>query len=257
MAEAPPRFDQVLRGYDRAQVDAYVAKVTRELAEAGRATAGREAAGEPAREEAEDAAPDFSPLGERIVRLLALAEEDARERRRRGEEEAQGILDEAKAQADDIRRTAAGEAEDLRAAVRGAKAEAEAITAKARKEAEELLQRGRRHAEDQAERIVADAEARAQRALADVAEVTRAREQEWEERRREHETAIAALEERHDRILSGLAQLRASLDADPPVVARRLEDAGKAQADGAGEHPGPGQEEGDDAVAAQPSARTA
>jgi cell division septum initiation protein DivIVA len=220
MSEAGAPFESALRGYQRAQVDAHLEAVERLLARLEERLQQvdermRALPAEPERRELSD----FGALGERVAMILDLAQEEADERLRRVDGDAEAIIDDARARAVDVRREAEAEAEDLRAQVQGAREEAERIRAGARQEADGLLQRARQRAEEHAERVVTQAETQARRVLDAAAESTRQQEEEWAARKSEYETTIASLEERHNRILRNLAQLRASLDADPDVVA--------------------------------------
>lgn len=224
MSDPEQPFDVALRGYSRAQVDAYLANVrgvldevegrVRSLDEATRALA------QPGRQD--DSA--FTALGERVALILELAREEADERLRRVDDDAQLIVEDARARAVAVRREAESEAEDLRAAVQGARDEADRIRNGARQEADALLQRARQRAEEHAERLVAQAEDEARRVLDAATDSTQRQTEEWETRRRDYETTIAGLEERHNRILRNLAALRASLDADPEIVAAAAHD---------------------------------
>src|SRR4051812_28007631 len=91
MEERPHGFDVVLRGYDREQVDRHVAWLEGLLAQveesAGQATAAADGAraeamtahqeAARAKAELERGRPSFDALGERITRMLKLAEEEA------------------------------------------------------------------------------------------------------------------------------------------------------------------------------------
>jgi vacuolar-type H+-ATPase subunit H len=235
LPNSPPDFAIVMRGYDRAQVDDYVSTMQRLLDEARKraqeaaeatARAGGEAAGSEStiRLASEPTAemravqpggiPDFTPLGERIVALLRLAEEDAASRRQRGEQEAAELVAAAQREADELRTSAQGEVDEIRAARANAKREAKAALDSAREQAEDLLQRTRRHAEDQAEAIVTQAEADAQRLLEETRETSRVRLQESERRRQEQEAMTAAAEQRHRQVIEDLARLRSTLAAN-------------------------------------------
>lgn len=220
MSEASAPFDSALRGYQRQQVDAHIEAVERLLVQIEERLQRvdqnmRALPAEPERRELSE----FGALGERIAMILDLAQQEADERLRRVDSDAEAIVDDARARSQGVLRQAESEAEDLRAQVQGARDEAERIRSGARQEADGLLQRARQRAEEHAERVVTQAETQARRVLDAAAESTRQQEEEWSSRKSEYETTIAALEERHNRILRNLAQLRASLDADPDVVA--------------------------------------
>jgi DivIVA domain-containing protein len=220
MSEPQQPFDQALRGYSKPQVDAYVERIRGLLDELEGRLHKIDEAAKPLThpsERREDSV--FAALGERITNILQTAQDEADERLRRVDGDAQAIVEDARARAVAVRREAEAEAEDLRAAVQGARNEADRIRASARQEADELLQRARQRAEEHAERVVAQAETEARRVLDAAAESTRKQEEEWDARQREYESTIAGLEERHTRIVRSLAELRASLDAEPEVVA--------------------------------------
>lgn len=219
MSEPQQPFDQALRGYSKPQVDQYIERLRTMLDELeGRIRTIDEATKAMAQppERREDTV--FSALGERVTTILQTAQDEADDRLRRVDDDAQAIVEDARARAVAVRREAEAEAEDLRATVQGARDEADRIRASARQEADALLQRARQRAEEHAERVVAQSEAEARRVLDAAAESTRKQEEEWGARQSQYESTIAGLEERHSRILRNLAQLRASLDADPDVM---------------------------------------
>jgi cell division septum initiation protein DivIVA len=219
MSDEQQHFDQVLRGYHKGQVDAYTGALRGILDEVEQRLHKVEEATRALPQEPERRDDNvFTALGERVASILQVAQDEADDRLRRVDADAQAIVEDARARAVAVRREAEAEAEDLRATVQGARDEADRIRAGARQEADALLQRARQRAEEHAERVVAQAETEARRVLDAAAESTRKQEEEWEARRTEYEGTIAALEERHNRILTNLAQLRASLDADPDVL---------------------------------------
>ncbi|MPZ88179.1 MAG: hypothetical protein GEU81_08915, partial [Nitriliruptorales bacterium] len=160
--QTPPEFAVAVRGYNREQVDEYVATMGRLLDESRRRARTSSASG-PRQE------PDFALLGSRITRMLQLAEEEAEDRRRKGEQDGAAEVQRARDEADEMRRLGAEELERYQAAVEDAKQEAASILETTRHEAEDLLQRTRRHAEEQAEAIVGRAETEAER-ITDEAE---------------------------------------------------------------------------------------
>lgn len=206
----PPEFARAVSGYNREQVDEYVSTMGRLLDEARRRA--RTPSAGPRQE------PDFALLGSRITSMLQLAEEEAEDRRRQGEQDAAAEVQRAREDADEMRRLGAEELERYQAAVEDAKREAETILETARHEAEDLLQRTRQHAEEQAEAIVGRAETEAERITDEAERVATIARDEQEARRQEHEVAVAALEERHRSIVADLARLRAALDSGGPTL---------------------------------------
>lgn len=269
MITSPPEFPVAMRGYERNQVDAYVEDLRRRLDEAERVKAAS-----PTQEPPEPAPANgrtrrgadanLSALGERVTQILQLAEDDAADRRERGERDAETLRSQAQAEADQLRQAAQNEAEELRASLASAQNEAETVRAAARDEAEvvrgnarqeaqDLLLRTRRHADDQAESIVAKAESEARRTLEDMQRVVRGREEEWEQRRSEQEAALASLEQRRSRIVGDFSRLRAAL----LMEAEEEEAAASASLAGASQPAIPaaasGQTPGDDAAPGQPA----
>lgn len=218
--ELQPTFTTAMRGYDRAQVDEYTTKLRLMLATAQQRAASAQRAEETAPNRDGDERPaglDFDAFGERIAAMLRLAEEEAADRRRRGQEDSQAVVAGAKEEAEEIRRSATLDVEQLRQTKANAQRDAKAILDNAREQAEDLLGRARRHAEDQAEGIIAQAEADARRILDEAREAGEARLGETEARRTQLAAETEALEQRHRRVLDDLARVRAALDADPDV----------------------------------------
>jgi len=230
MTDTRPEFAVALRGYERTQVEAYVARLHQRLAEAEGRSETTDPPGD--RPDPRPGGPDdvdtgelpvpgavveddFARLGGRVAAILRLAEEDAAERRARGEREAQELLDRARTDTEELRRSVEGAAEEVRAARAGAEEDARAILDGARQEADDLLQRTRRHAEDQAEGIVTQAEVDARRILEEARATARAALEEAERRRADQEATTQALLERQRRIAAELTRLRATLAEFP------------------------------------------
>ena len=113
-------FDLVLRGYDRHQVDAHLARtaaLVTDLQEALAAAGVRESsmAAELAavRAELERGRPTFDALGERVAEMLSLAEAEAAQLRRDAEHDATALRTAAEREAADIRSDARREADEL------------------------------------------------------------------------------------------------------------------------------------------------
>lgn len=103
-------FDIVLRGYDRAQVDERVRFLSDELATAEQAltaarerTAGLEEELSSVRSELDRRVPDPDVgFGDRVEKILRLAEEEAAEIRQRADGEASSIVERARAEAEQM-----------------------------------------------------------------------------------------------------------------------------------------------------------
>ena len=166
-------FDIVLRGYDREQVDRHVSwlegmlaqveenlAATTQAADSARAdamTAHQEAAR--ARAELERGKPTFAALGERITRMLTLAEEEAEDLRAQAVREREQMLAQARAVQERVG------------------AERDEVVGKAERDAYEIVAAARA----QAEQIVADAKRRGDALTADaqrrLAEITAQRDE--------------------------------------------------------------------------------
>jgi cell division septum initiation protein DivIVA len=156
MEDRAPGFDIVLRGYDRDQVDRHVGWLEGLLTQAEESTSAAEQAANDARADAmaarqeavaakaelERGKPSFDALGERIARMLALAEEEAEAMRVQARRDVQQITSDARAlearvqgQRDDV----VGKAErDAYEIVAAARAQAEQIVAEAKRRAEAM-----------------------------------------------------------------------------------------------------------------------
>jgi DivIVA domain-containing protein len=118
-------FDLVLRGYDRHQVDAHLARtaaLVTDMQEALAAAGVRETAlaAELAavRAELERGRPTFDALGERVAKMLSLAESEAAQMRTDAEHDAAALRTAAEREAADIRSDARREADELGATAR-------------------------------------------------------------------------------------------------------------------------------------------
>ena len=202
-----PFFDVTMRGYDKRQVDDYVARTGAQLAElaaardaalatsADRAAqlASREAQIESLRAQAAKKTETLDPamVSDRIRDMLQLATEEAAQTRRGAELEADRVLTAARADAERIRAEAAAEQQRLTAGA------AQRLTEADQKLAQILTERERLDAESAAARAAADAESARRRQLAEEDfEITlRARRTEAERQHTaDHEAARAATE---------------------------------------------------------------
>jgi hypothetical protein len=143
MEERATGFDIVLRGYDRDQVDRHITWLEGLLSQAedgaaSAATAADEARAEAmtarqdavaARAELERGRPSFDALGERIVTMLKLAEEEADDMRARARADVETITQEA------------------RSLHQRTTAEREAVIGKAEREAYDIVQAARAQAQ--------------------------------------------------------------------------------------------------------------
>jgi DivIVA domain-containing protein len=222
-----PFFDVTMRGYDKRQVDDYVARAAAQLADlaaardaalaigADRAAqlASREAQIESLRAQAAKRTETLDPsmVSDRIRDMLQLATEEAAQTRRSAELEAERVLGAARDDAERMRVEAAAEQQRLiaGAAQRSAEADqklAQILAERDRLDAEAAAERNRLNAEAAAARAAADAESAQRRQLVEEDfEITlRARRTEAERQHTaDHEAARAAVEK-----LVGDAQAR-------------------------------------------------
>jgi cell division septum initiation protein DivIVA len=232
-----PEFTTSLRGYDRIQVDDYV-DTLREWLDA--ATARMQAAeadavqlhdqmlrlpqrvAELESDAGQQAPRSLSALGDRVARILALAEESA-----------QAVQADAEAAATDTVIKAQQEAEELIGATRSRQVEAEAWLAQTTRQADQLVAQAEERAGMAAAQLTSDASARAtavdaeaqQRArdlvahaeaeAARISEESRTERattlQELAARREELMVQIGGLETQRDEVLAALTGLRESL----------------------------------------------
>lgn len=183
------RFRQVLRGYDKAEVDATVARLERQLAER---TAERDAARLAASEAAEKTQPasperDWDEFGERVSGLLRDAEEVAAAEIARGERAAAELIRAAERRVVDLESEAAGRFD-------------------------EALEERRHRAEERAAGIVAEATAHAERIMTEAGQRVEALE-----------AKALALEVRRDELEAELAELRAEITHREPPPAPVVE----------------------------------
>ncbi|MCW2539169.1 MAG: hypothetical protein JWN95_894 [Frankiales bacterium] len=151
LSDDVPHFDAAMRGYDKRQVDEYVARAEREIRElqsardaalaasADRAAqlASREAQIESLGRQKAAAADTITPanVSDRIRDMLQLANEEATQTRKAAEEEAERVLIGARADAERLRSEAAAEQQRLMAAATQRSAEADQKLALARTQA--------------------------------------------------------------------------------------------------------------------------
>jgi cell division septum initiation protein DivIVA len=270
--ELTPEFTTSLRGYDRIQVDDYVDTLREWLDAATARMQAAEADASQLREQtmrlrqrvAElEADADQEPprslnaLGDRIARMLALADESA-----------QAVQAGAESAAAELVTQAQADAEELIRSTRARQAEIEAWLSQTTRQADQLVAQAEERAALAAAQLTSDAEARAaataamaeQRAqeliaraesdaaeLTDAAEADRARTlHELAAKREELTGHIRSLEAQRDEVLAALTGLRESLHrtighlpsaaaanppaANPPAAAQPAEEADRATA---------------------------
>jgi len=200
LGDDEPHFDIAIRGYDKRQVDDYVARAESEIAEmqiardsalassADRAAllANRDAHIESLKRQAAKASDTLNAanVSDRIRDMLRLATEEAAQTRRSAEEEAERVISAARSDGERVRQDAAAEQQRLTSAARQRGAEAEQKLAQARLQAKSELDAA--HAEikrlndsAEVERNRLDTAAAAARAEADrVSSARRARAEE-------------------------------------------------------------------------------
>jgi DivIVA domain-containing protein len=225
-----PFFDVTMRGYDKRQVDDYVARAGAQIAElttardaalatsADRAAqlASREAQMESLKAQAARKTETLDPaaVSDRIREMLQLATEEAAQTRRSAEVEAERVLAEARADAERMRTDATAEQQRLTANAAQGSAEADQKLAQARTQAVAELDRARTEAtallqaaraeqdrltaEAAATRSAADAESARRRQVAEEDfEITlRARRTEAEQQHRAEQEAAKATAEK-------------------------------------------------------------
>jgi cell division septum initiation protein DivIVA len=214
-------FDVVARGYRRSQVDAHLAALEQELAELrwehDDVRAQRAALAEQ-RAEQERWVPSFDALGERVVALLRLAEQEAAALRAEAVEQARRTEQEATA---GLAERVAEQERAAEQAQRAAERELRALEAGTRTRRELLegeLVRVRRDAELEVAGRLATATARAQDLLAEAA-------RQADEIRGRARAEVAALQRRRDELTREMIDLSERLVAvvhrldrsDPPL----------------------------------------
>ncbi len=176
-------FDVVLRGYDRTQVDRHVAWLEELLATAEQHAAAAEQSAGSAREEVvrvrrdagamqaelERGRPTYEALGERIGKMLALAEQEADALRATGRAEAEALQGR-------LQQHEAANAKEREGRNRAAEQQAASLVAKARGEADRVVGEARRQAAGTTQAAQQQVEALARQRDAIRAELTRLRD---------------------------------------------------------------------------------
>ena len=157
-----PFFDVGLRGYDKRQVDDYVARSSAQIAEltaardaalaigADRAAqlASREGQIEALNQRVASAGSAIDPasVSDRIREMLQLATDEAAQTRRAAEQEAERVIASARADAERVRTEAAAEQQRLLAGAQQRSAEADQLLAQSRTQAAGELDQARAQA---------------------------------------------------------------------------------------------------------------
>jgi cell division septum initiation protein DivIVA len=263
--ELTPQFAVTVRGYDRAQVDDYVDTLRNWH---GNATARMQAAETEAaqlreqvvrlrqrvadleHETGQEPPRTITALGDRVTRILQLAEEGAAQIRTEAEAEAQMIVSKAQDEGDAIAR-----------ATRARQVEVDTFLTSATEQAQQAVQHAEQRASEAASRLTSEAEARAAQCEAEARERSQQMVAEAEGRRAgvleqlaaEQSTAeaeVEALRTRRDEIRAGLSHLQQSLHGTLEGLPRdrsaaAQEEAGPPEAEGAHSHEPPGETAGD------------
>jgi DivIVA domain-containing protein len=183
-------FKVAVRGYDRAEVDAYVRQVNRVIAELEVSSSPRAAVRHA-----------LERVGEQVHGILDRARDTADEIVATARQEAEEIAARAKAEAADLVVNASTQADASRA-------EAAQILAEANAKADEIVAR----AKGDAEGIVAEARSGAAAHLRQIEEEANARRQEAQAQLREIQADIATVSEEHRGLLGDVRDLAARLE---------------------------------------------
>ena len=166
MREDP--FEVVMRGYNRRQVDDYVTRSRNQIRDLEERLARALDEVEQVRREVAEmrtqsapAKPQHEELSERMAQILALAEEEAAQKRTSADEEILRVRNEAEEEAKRLVQEATDEADNIRSS---AQAQAEQTVSAANTEADRLITGSK----EQAERTVEEARGRAEALLGDA-----------------------------------------------------------------------------------------
>lgn len=234
-----PFFDVGLRGYDKHQVDDYVARTLVQLAElaaardealatsADRAAqlASRDAHIESLRQQATKSSETLNAatVSDRIHEMLQLATEEAAQTRRAAEQEAERVLVAAHADAERLRADAAAEQQRLNASATQRSAEADQKLAQARTQASSELDKAR----NEAARLTEAARAERDRLDAAAAAARLAEEQQVTARLKAAEQEVTA---RLDAAEKAVANRLATAEQDFEITLRARRTAAEQQA---------------------------
>ena len=166
MREDP--FEVVMRGYNRRQVDDYVTRSRNQIRDLEERLARALDEVEQARREISEvrtqsapAKPQHEEVSERMAQILALAEEEAAQKRTAADEEILRVRNEAEGESKRLVQEATDEADNIRSS---AQAQAEQTVSAANTEADRLITGSK----EQAERTVEEARSRAESLLSDA-----------------------------------------------------------------------------------------
>lgn len=232
----PPNYRIVLRGFDPAQVEEHANELNKAVESARREAADRtvevtrlQNANSALQErvndlsnrlkEAEEAnptstAPSFSDLGERIGRILGLADEEANEMRTSAEKAAEEIRRVATKEADEVRVVANRYAEEVRSK---AEAEAARLVEQAKQQADNILDHADREASarrEEGEAFYENQRAKAAAAAADF-------ERTLGERREKSAAEFAAQMESQQKALEEAQEQAEMLTAEADQIERK------------------------------------
>lgn len=280
----PREFEVVRRGYAPAQVDDTFAELVQDLLSlrAERDNLLEASAGLNARVEQLSAdAPTYRGLGDRVERILQLAEEEAAELRRstaadvesQREQAQQAVLalqTDADAYAEGVRKTADADAqgslEQARRETAAVREQAEKDQAQRREAAEARVLEAERRASvlrDDCDALLADSQRRAEQIVAEAEgqgrQIVRAAEVEADRRCVETDRELTALTLRRDDInrqLTNVRQVLASLIGSAEAAAQERDDTAKVEASPPAA-PAPAGTAASTAAEAAPSAPTA
>ena len=183
-------FKVAVRGYDRAEVDAYVKQVNRVIAELEVSSSPRAAVRHA-----------LDRVGEQVHGILDRARDTADEITATARQEADEIAARAKAEAADLVVNASTQADASRA-------EAAQVITEANAKAEDIIAR----AKGEAEQILADARSEAAAHLRRTEEEATARREEAQAQLREMQGDIASVSEEHRGLLGDVRDLAAQLE---------------------------------------------
>lgn len=199
-----PEFALIMRGYDRQQVDDYVATLRGYVDELTIRLEGQgHGPGTP-----NPTVDPVAELGDRVTGIL-----------REAQAAAAGILKDAEQQAEQVLSRARTGSQDVDALTATARQQAEEVKAASRAEAEALLERARDHAEQQATALLAEAQAESEQMLAQARDQAAATLAEGQRRADELSHSIEELTQRHLQAQAALQSLRDRLSLPDGVSA--------------------------------------
>jgi DivIVA domain-containing protein len=204
-------FTLTRRGYDRREVDSYLAKLSDWLEGGG----ADQVHGDTIQHELER-------IGRRTAKILTSAEEAAQALQADAKHEARQITEDARARVESTRTSADEYARKVRDEAQGivdkAREEAEEQSRKLRSEVETDTARGRKEAEEHAKRVRSEADNYAAKVRSEADEKVKEAEakairmvEEGAARRRQMEKVIADLQARREAVVKGLEKLSTQL----------------------------------------------